>query len=134
MIGVAANAPVGNMPDAMTYRLNEIYPGCYVSLADVLTAYVVSKGQALEVPGQATKTIVNVVPFYDDERIHRFLRKYAPKMQEYVASVGMRRWTQTHAAQRARASCAHPLLAHCSPPVSLLCSLFAQAAWLPRCP
>ena len=90
IVGVAANAPVGDYPDAMTYRLTDIYPGCFVSLADVLTAYVVSKGQALEVPGQPTKTIVNVVPFYDDERIHRFLRKYAPKMLEYIASVGMR--------------------------------------------
>lgn len=91
IVGVACNAGVGDYPDPMTYRLNEIYPGCYVSLADVLTGYVVSHGAALTVPGQADKVIVNVVPFYDDERIHKFLRKYAPKMLEYVASVGMRR-------------------------------------------
>jgi hypothetical protein len=76
----------------MTYRVDKMFVGTYVSLADVLQAHVASSGKALQAPGQGDKAeITNVVPLFDDERIHRFLRKYAPTLLEYTASIGMRR-------------------------------------------
>lgn len=92
LVGVACHAPIGEYPDPMSYRLDKIYSGCYVSLADVLTGLLAGGGTPLTVPGsQNGETIVNVLPFFDDVRIHMFLRKYAPKLLEYTAGVGMRR-------------------------------------------
>src|SRR5206468_1988302 len=90
LVGVACDGPIGDYPDPMTWRVNEIFPGCYVSLSDVLMAHTISHGKALQVYG-TQKAITNVIPIYDDNRIHVFLRKYSPSLLEYMASVGMRR-------------------------------------------
>ncbi|KAJ3178152.1 hypothetical protein HDU87_003704 [Geranomyces variabilis] len=90
IVGFPCDALVGDYPDPMTYRLNEIFPLCNVSLADVLVHTVDSRGEALKTPATG-REIVNVVPIFEDDRIVRFLQKYAPTLLEYVASVGMRR-------------------------------------------
>ncbi|KAJ3186013.1 hypothetical protein HDU85_000927 [Gaertneriomyces sp. JEL0708] len=90
VVGVACDAPVGDYPDPMTYRVKEMHPGCAVSLADVLAYTIESGGEDIETPG-TRKTIKNVIPVFEDPIIFRFLRKYAPTLMEYLASVGMRR-------------------------------------------
>ena len=98
IVGVPVDALIGDYPDPMTYRTNAVFHGAYVSLADVLTAYLTSAngedgvGGSLYAPGWGQdRPIINVIPVYDDERIHLFLRKYAPRLLEFIASVGMRR-------------------------------------------
>ncbi|KAI9004689.1 hypothetical protein BC832DRAFT_615064 [Gaertneriomyces semiglobifer] len=90
VVGIACDAPVGDYPDPMTYRVKEMHPGCAVSLADVLAYTIESGGEDIETPG-TRKTIRNVIPVFEDPRIFHFLRKYAPTLMEYLASVGMRR-------------------------------------------
>jgi hypothetical protein len=90
IVGVACDALVGDYPDPMTYRVNKIYHGCYVSVSDLLTAHTVGDGKGLRAVG-SDKDIVNVIPMFDDNKIHLFLKKYAPTILEYSASVGMRR-------------------------------------------
>ncbi|UJR09050.1 hypothetical protein I4U23_013298 [Adineta vaga] len=90
IVGIACAGPIGEFPDPMTWRVNEIYQGCYVSLADVLMAFIQSKGQHLQTPA-TNKTITNVIPIIEDGRIAKFLQKYAPSLLEYTCSIGMRR-------------------------------------------
>ncbi|CAF0807666.1 unnamed protein product [Adineta ricciae] len=90
IVGVACSGPIGEFPDPMTWRVNEIFPGCYVSLADVLMAFVQSHGQPLRTPA-TNKDIANVIPIIEDQRIAKFLQKYAPSVLEYTCSIGMRR-------------------------------------------
>ena len=91
IVGVGCEAPIGDYTDPMQYRLSDIYIGCYVSLSDILTASEFNGGKDNLVDFNTKKIITNVIPFYDDIRIHNFLIKYAPKLLEYTASIGMRR-------------------------------------------
>jgi hypothetical protein len=80
----------GDYPDPMSYRIDELLIGTYVSLSDILQVKVMKgKNAQLFAPG-LHKAIINVVPFFDDDRIHLFLRRYAPKTMEYAAGIGMR--------------------------------------------
>ncbi|CAF3331798.1 unnamed protein product [Rotaria sp. Silwood2] len=90
IVGIACSGPIGEFPDPMTWRVNELYLGCYVSLSDVLTAFMQSKGQPLQTPA-TNKIITNVIPIIENERIAKFLQKYAPSLLEYTCSIGMRR-------------------------------------------
>ena len=90
IVGVACSGPIGEFPDPMTWRVNELFLGCYVSLSDVLTAYIQSKGRGLFTPA-TNKAITNVIPIIEDQRIARFLQKYSPSLLEYTCSIGMRR-------------------------------------------
>lgn len=90
IVGVACSGPIGEFPDPMTWRVNELYQGCYVSLSDVLTAFMQSRGQPLQTPA-TNKTITNVIPIIENQRIARFLQKNAPSLLEYTCSIGMRR-------------------------------------------
>ncbi|CAM4895296.1 unnamed protein product [Rotaria socialis] len=90
IVGVACSGPIGEFPDPMTWRANELYLGCYVSLSDVLTAFMQSRGQPLQTPA-TNKTITNVIPIIENDRIGQFLRKYASALLEYSCSIGMRR-------------------------------------------
>ena len=45
IVGIGCDAEIGNFPDPMTYRIKEIYPGCYVSLSDVLDVSEKNMGQ-----------------------------------------------------------------------------------------
>ncbi|AYV76280.1 MAG: hypothetical protein Terrestrivirus5_102 [Terrestrivirus sp.] len=93
IVGIACNGEIGDYPDPMTWRVNNIFAGCFVSLSDVLMVHSMTKGNKLKAPGIDTKynEITNVIPFFDDDRIHQFMRKYAPSLLEYISSVGMRR-------------------------------------------
>ncbi|AYV83841.1 MAG: hypothetical protein Hyperionvirus12_38 [Hyperionvirus sp.] len=90
IVGVPCSSVVGNYPDPMTWRVDNIYVSCYLSLSDILMAHIVSGGKALKAVG-LDKEISNVIPFFDDDRVHIFMKKYAPSILEYSASVGMRR-------------------------------------------
>ena len=90
LVGIACSGPIGEYPDPMTWRVNEMYLGCYVSLADILTAFIQSRGQPLQAPA-TNKNITNVIPIFEDVRIAKFLQKYAPRLLEYTCSIGMRR-------------------------------------------
>ena len=92
IVGVACSSPVGDFPDASTWRVNEIYYGCYVSVADIITSFHQSgdSGFVLKAPG-IDKEITNVIPVFDDPQIGVFLKKYAPSILEFTSSIGMRR-------------------------------------------
>jgi len=91
IVGVAAYGTVGNYPDPMTYRLEKIYPGTFVSISDILTAYEISNGKNLTEIGNKNNEICTCIPYYEDERIHQFLLKYAPHLLEFTTSIGMRK-------------------------------------------
>lgn len=91
IVGVACEAEIGDYPDPMTWRVNTIYPGCYLSVSDIMTAHEQSGGQSLSAPGFDSSSITNVIPIFDDPRIGYFMKKYCPTLLEYSASVGMRR-------------------------------------------
>lgn len=90
LVGVACNGPIGDYPDASTWKVKEIFLGCNVSLSDILVAYNQSNGEGLRAPA-INKEITNVIPVFDDARIGHFLKKYAPSLLEYTFSIGMRR-------------------------------------------
>lgn len=91
IVGVSCEATVGDYPDPMPWRVDNIYPGCYVSVSDIMMAHLQSGGKQLVPPGFPDNKITNVIPIFDDQRICKFMRKYCPTMLEYNASVGMRR-------------------------------------------
>jgi hypothetical protein len=90
IVGIGVDSPIGDFPDPMTFRITQVLLGCYISISDILMAYEVSGGKAL-VDVNSKKDIINVIPVFDDDRIHRFFKKYAPTLLEYTASIGMRR-------------------------------------------
>lgn len=96
IVGIACRGNIGDYPDPMCWRADDIYPGCYISVSDITMAHIFSnktnfeKGKPLKVPGIG-KDIMNSIPIFDDPRIHIFLKKYAPSLLEYNASIGMRR-------------------------------------------
>lgn len=88
IVGIQANADIGEFCDPKTYHLKDIMLGTFVSLSDVIT--VKQQKKVLTNPYDRSKEINTVVPFYDDDRIQQFLLKYAPNLMEYMASIGMR--------------------------------------------
>lgn len=88
IVGIPTKAPVGDFPDPMTYRCNKLLLGTFVSISDVMM--VRDGGNVLKNPYGDNEEINNVVPVYDDDRIHHFLIKHAPTLLEYVGSIGMR--------------------------------------------
>lgn len=90
-VGIACYSPVGDYPDAMTYRVHDMYEGSYISVSDITVFQTVSSGEPMRPPGRPDKEINNCIPVFDDVKIHRFLRKYAPTLLNLVAGVGMRR-------------------------------------------
>jgi hypothetical protein len=87
IVGVPCVGPIGDFPDPKTYHLHELMLGSFISMSDILAAK--SSGYSLTDP-YTKKEIINVVPFYDDDRIQQFLMKYSPTLLEYIASLGMR--------------------------------------------
>lgn len=90
LVGVACFGCIGDYPDPSVWRVKNIYVGCNVSLSDILVAYNQSNGECLRVPA-IDEEINNVIPLFDDIRISKFLKKYAPSLLEYTFSIGMRR-------------------------------------------
>ena len=91
IVGIAAFGTVADYPDPLLYLAKSIYPGCYISVSDIITAESISKGQKkLTVPG-VNEEINNCIPIFSDKRVYEFLRKYAPTTLELSAGIGMRR-------------------------------------------
>ena len=90
IVGIACAAPIGEYPDPQTWRINKIYPGFYISVSDLITAHQQSGETARLTLPQSSETITAVVPYFEDERLQRFLQIYAPNLLEYICSVGMR--------------------------------------------
>jgi len=98
IVGIACNANIGDYPDAMSWRAHNIFPGCYISISDLTYVAVQSAtlGKKNEIyppgiPHSNHTKITNVIPLFEEPRIHKFLIAYAPNLLEYTASVGMRR-------------------------------------------
>ena len=89
IVGIPCESIVGEFPDPMCYRVNKLQLGSFVSISDMMM--VLETGNKLTSPYGDKSEITNVIPFFDDDRIHKFLLKYAPTMLEYTCSVGMRR-------------------------------------------
>ena len=90
VVGIACNGKIGEYPDPSVYIIKNIYPGCYISMADIATAEEYTKGdKKLEVPG-TKEEINNCIPVFQDKEIYKFL-KYCPKTLEILAGLGMRR-------------------------------------------
>ena len=89
IVGIPCESIVGDFPDPMCYRVHKLQLGSFVSVSDMMM--VLETGNKLTSPYGDKKEITNVIPFFDDDRIHRFLMKYAPSILEYTCSIGMRR-------------------------------------------
>jgi len=87
IVGIPCERQIGDFPDPKTYHTTELFLGTFVSMSDVLICK--EHGNVLRDPFKH-KEIINVIPFYDDDRIQEFLMKYAPTLLEYTASLGMR--------------------------------------------
>ena len=91
IVGIACNGKVGEYPDPSVYLVKNIYPGCYISLADIVTAEEYSKGnEHLLVPG-IKEEINNCIPIFPNKKVYDFLKKYSPTTLELIAGLGMRR-------------------------------------------
>ena len=88
IVGIGCDATIGNFPDPMTYRIKEIYSGCFVSLSDIID---VSEKKKDLIDFNTKKKIINVIPVFENQEIHKFLLDNCPKLLEYTASIGMRR-------------------------------------------
>jgi hypothetical protein len=91
IVGIGCYHQVGDYPDAMTYRIHDLYPGTYISVSDITICQVIKDANKLRPPGFPDKEIVNCVPIFDDVRIHDFVKKYCPTLLNLIAGVGMRR-------------------------------------------
>ncbi len=91
IVGIGCNGKIGEYPDPSVYIVKNIYPGCYISIADIATAEEYSKGNKhLEVPG-TKEEINNCIPIFHNYKIYKFLHKYSPKILELLSGLGMRR-------------------------------------------
>lgn len=92
IVGIACEGPVGDFPDPMTWRVNRIYPGVFVSVSDLMVAKIQSRDPEsnLTVPGNEDAIITNVIPVFEDRSIAKFLRRHAPHLLSYTCSIGMR--------------------------------------------
>ena len=90
IVGIACDAPVGTYPDPMMWTVDQLFLGTFCSMSDIL-----NQGEAgLTVPRghqSQNRKIVNVIPFFEEVKIHEFLKKYAPRLLELSAGEGMRR-------------------------------------------
>ena len=91
IVGIAAFGTVADYPDPLLYLAKTIYPGCYISVSDIITAESISKNEKkLMAPG-INQEINNCIPVFSDKRVYDFLREYAPTILELSAGIGMRR-------------------------------------------
>lgn len=89
IVGIGCNSVIGEFPDPMTYRINNLYASSYISIADIMMSYSMN-AKGVKAVGY-NDMITNVIPLFDDDRIHKFLLKHTPALLEYTASIGMRK-------------------------------------------
>ena len=91
IVGIASLGPVGDFVDPLLDLSKSVYPGCYISVSDIITAESISKNQQkLLVPG-LKQEINNCIPIFTEKKVYDFLRKYAPSILELTSGIGMRR-------------------------------------------
>lgn len=91
IVGIASFGTIGDYVDPLLYLVKAVYPGCYISVSDIITAESVSKGQQkLMAPG-LNQEINNCIPIFTNQKVYDFLNKYAPTILELSAGIGMRR-------------------------------------------
>ena len=91
IVGIASLGTVGDFVDPLLYLAKAVYPGCYISVSDIITAEGISKNQEkLLVPG-LKQEINNCIPIFTNQKVYDFLRKHAPSILELSAGIGMRR-------------------------------------------
>jgi len=92
IVGIAALGNIGDFVDPLLYLTKNVYPGCYISVSDIVTAEGIAKNQQkkLVVPG-INQEINNCIPVFTNEKVYKFLRTYAPTILELTAGIGMRR-------------------------------------------
>ena len=91
IVGIASFGTIGDYVDPLLYLVKGVYPGCYISVSDIITAESVSKGQQkLMAPG-LNQEINNCIPIFTNQKVYDFLNKYAPTILELSAGIGMRR-------------------------------------------
>lgn len=91
VVGIACNHPIGDYPDAMAFRIHDVFPGVYISVSDITVCQTMSSDGKLKPPGFPDKEIANTIPVFDDVRIHQFMLKHCPTLLNLVSGVGMRR-------------------------------------------
>lgn len=89
IVGVACNGVVGDYPDPMSWRCDYVFPGIYVSMADITEHFMATHAKLLA-PGHEEE-ITSVIPIFENVRIHTFLKHFAPTILELSAGIGMRR-------------------------------------------
>ena len=91
IVGIASFGPITEYPDPLLYLATSIYPGCYISVSDIITTENITKNrEKLKVPG-LNEEINNCIPIFSDKRIYDFLRRYAHVTLELCSGIGMRR-------------------------------------------
>ena len=91
IVGIASLGTIGDYVDPLLYLFKSVYPGCYISVSDIVTAESLSKNQQkLMAPG-LNQEINNCIPIFTNQKVYNFLRKYAPTILELTAGIGMRR-------------------------------------------
>ena len=90
IVGIAVNSNYSNFPYPAMYRINKIYSGVFISISDIIVGNEMSKGNNIYFY-EKEQEIKNCVPFFENQRIHKFLIKYAPNLLELTASYGMRK-------------------------------------------
>ena len=88
IVGISCDSVVGTFPDPMCYRINKLMMGTFASISDLIVH--LDNDFKLKNPYNGDE-ITNIIPIFDDDRIHKFLLQYAPTLLEYSASIGMRR-------------------------------------------
>ena len=76
----------------MTYRLEKLCPSTFISISDILTAYEVSNGDNLTEISNKNNIISTRVPYFEDEKIHKFLIKYTPHLLEFLILMNIIFW------------------------------------------
>jgi len=105
IVGIAANGVVGAHPDPMTFRLNEVYPGCFISVSDLMMVNQYNQDvdggydsddscdtesrKYLTPPGMPNKKINTCVPVVHPI-VFRFMKKWCNHILELSAGFGMR--------------------------------------------
>jgi hypothetical protein len=96
IVGIAAYGHEGDFPDPMIYRYTTIHP-YFTSIADIICQRMVPGYEHKRIypgpldPNIPNNNINNVVPWFDDDRVHKFVLKYAQNTLDVLASIGMRR-------------------------------------------
>lgn len=91
IVEIACNGKIGEYPVPSVYLVKNIYPECYISMADIAIAEEYSKdNEHLGVPG-TKEEINNCIPIFQDKKIYNLLNKYAPLTLELLSGLGMRR-------------------------------------------